>query len=321
MNRSLLRFALSAAMALPALAHAQEFPQRAITIIDAYPAGGSTDVLSRILGEKLRKNLGQPVIVEARPGAAGTIGAAAVARAQPDGYTIFVGNPGLNAIAATAFSKLPYDVEKDFEPIIIAASVPILFCVPTNSRIRTPAELIAAGKASDGMNFGSTGQGGLSHIVGELFNREAGTRYRHVPYRGGAPLAVAVMSGEIEVGVMASPDALPHVRAGKIRCVANAGAQRSPQFPDVPTLAESGLSNVKSDVWFGYLAPAKTPKAVVQKLNAEFTKALAEPDVKARLDELALVPSPGTPEAFAARIKADRETYGQIIKAIGLRLD
>lgn len=319
--KTLLKLALLAFAACQAPAHADTFPQRAITIVDAYPAGGSTDVLSRILGERISKRTGQPVIVEARAGAAGTIGSAFVSRARPDGYTILVSNPGPGAIAATAFSKLPYDVETGFAPLTIAATLPMLLCVPTDSKIRTPAELIALGKSSTPVNFGSAGTGGMSHIVGEMFNRAAGTHFLHVPYKGANPLTVAVIAGEVEVGVMSGADARPHVRGGKMRCIANAGAKRSPLFPDVPTLAEAGLAAVQAEVWFGYLAPAGTPRPVVERLHAELTHALAEPAVREKLEELSMTVSASTPEEFAARIQADRKMYGEIVKAMNLQLD
>lgn len=302
-------------------ASAQEFPQRAITIIDPYPAGGSTDVMSRVLGERISKSLGKPVIVEAKPGAAGTIGANFVARSQPDGHTLLIGNPAPNAIAASTFSKLPYDVEKDFQPVTIATMVPTMLCVAANSPLKSPADVVALGKSGGNVNFGSSGTGGLSHIVGEMFNKEAGVKFTHVPYRGAAPLLVAAIAGEVHFAVVSGPDARPHVRGGKLRCVANAGARRSPQFPDVPTLAESGLPAVKADVWFGYFAPAGTPRAIVDKLKAEIASAMADPAVKARFEEMAMTPVASSPDEFAARIKADRQMYGQIVKAMGLQLD
>lgn len=302
-------------------AQARDFPRRTITIIDPYPAGGSTDVLSRLLGEQMGRALGQPVVVEARPGAAGTIGSAKVARARPDGYTLLVGNPGPNAIAASAFSRLPYDVEKDFAPIMIAATVPMMFCVPSASPLKTPADLIALGKSGKGANFGSTGPGGISHLIGELFNRDAGTRFSHVPYKGAAPMSMAIMSGELDFGMLTGPDAMPHVRGGKIRCIATAGASRSAYFPDVPTWSEVGVPGVKVDLWFGYLAPAGTPAPIIDKLHGALLAALGDPTVKAKLDELSISVTPGSPLSFAQRIQADRRLYGSIVKAINLQLD
>jgi tripartite-type tricarboxylate transporter receptor subunit TctC len=265
--------------------------------------------------------LGQPVVVEARPGAAGTIGAAQVARARPDGYTLLVGNPGPNAIAASAFSRLPYDVEKDFAPILIAATVPVMFCVAAASPLKTPADLIALGRSGRNVNFGSTGPGGISHIVGELLNRDAGTHFKHIPYKGAAPMSVAIMSAQVDYGMLTGPDAISHVRGGKMRCIATAGAKRSTHFPEVPTWTEAGVPGVKVDIWFGYLAPAGTPAPVVDKLHGALSAALRQPDVRTRLDELSISVAPGTPQAFAQRIHSDRTLYGDIVKAIGLRLD
>lgn len=327
MKKHIVGTLLLAFAALQAQAQAQgqgqasDFPRRPITIIDPYPAGGSTDVLSRILGEQMSRSLGQPIVLEARPGAAGTIGSAQVARARPDGYTLLVGNPGPNAIAASAFSKLPYDVEKDFAPIMIAATVPMMFCVASGSPLKTPADLVALGKSGKESNFGSTGPGGISHIIGELFNRDAGTRFKHIPYKGAAPQSIAIMSGELDFGMLTGPDAIPHVRGGKMRCIATAGETRSPFFPDVPTWSEAGVPGVKIDIWFGYLAPARTPAAIIDKLHGALSAALASAPVKAKLDELSIAITPGTPQAFAQRIHADRALYGGIVKAIDLKLD
>ncbi|MBL8357339.1 MAG: tripartite tricarboxylate transporter substrate binding protein [Delftia acidovorans] len=321
MNKHIAGAIILALASLLAHAQANDFPRRSITIIDPYPAGGSTDVLSRLLGEQMSRSLGQPIVVEARPGAAGTIGSAQVARARPDGYTLLVGNPGPNAIAASAFSKLSYDVERDFAPIMIAATVPVLFCVGKDSPLKKPADLIAMGKSGKPANFGSTGPGGISHILGELFNRDAGTHFSHIPYKGAAPMSVAIMSGELDFGMLTGPDAMPHVRGGKMRCIATAGAERSPHFPDVPTWTEAGVPGIKIDVWFGYLAPAGTPAAIIDRLHGAMEAALATPAVKSRLDELSIAVKASTPQAFAQRIRADRELYGGIVRAINLRLD
>ncbi len=307
--------------ALHVAAAAQDFPSRPISIVDPYPPGGSTDVMSRVLAERLSRSLGKPVIIEAKPGAAGTIGANFVARAAPDGHTLLIGNPAPNAIAASTFSKLPYDVEKDFQPVTIATMVPTMLCVAAGSPVKTPADLIALGRAGGNIQFGSSGTGGLSHLVGELFNKEAGVKFTHVPYKGASPLIVAAMAGEVHFAVMSGPDARPQVQGGKLRCIANAGTQRAPQFPDVPTLSESGLPAVRADVWFGYLAPAATPRAVVDKLRSEIAAAMADPAVKTKFEEMAMTPVASTPDEFAARIKADRQMYGQIVKALGIQLD
>lgn len=321
MKKHIAAILVLALAALQVHAQATDFPRRTITIIDPYPAGGSTDVLSRLLGEQMARSLGQPVVVEARPGAAGTIGSAQVARARPDGYTLLVGNPGPNAIAASAFTRLPYDVEKDFAPIMIAATVPVMFCVSAASPLKTPADLIALGRSGKEANFGSTGPGGISHIIGELFNRDAGTQFKHIPYKGAAPMSLAIMSGELDFGMLTGPDAMPHVRGGKMRCIATAGSRRSAHFPGVATWSEAGLPQVKADIWFGYLAPAGTPAPIIAKLHAALSAALGNSSVKAKLDELSISVTPGSPQAFAQRIQSDRALYGGIVKAINLQLD
>jgi tripartite-type tricarboxylate transporter receptor subunit TctC len=321
LNVRAIRTLVLFAAALCGLARAADFPTRTITIIDAYPPGGSTDVLSRVLGEYVSKEVGQPVIVQARPGASGTIGAGDVARARPDGYTIFIGNPGPNAIAASAYEKLPYDVVKGFSPILVAATVPIMLCVPANSPVHSVKDLIALGRGSAPSNFGSTGTGAVSHLVGELLNREAKTHFQHVAYKGGAPLSIAISTGEVELGILTGGDAIANDQAGKIRCIATAGEKRSPFFPNAATLAESGFPTIKVDVWLGYLAPAGTPRPVIERLNKAFNHALAMPDIKPKLDKLSMVAAGGTPEEFARRIKEDRDTYAKVVKAIGLHLN
>jgi tripartite-type tricarboxylate transporter receptor subunit TctC len=196
-----------------------------------------------------------------------------------------------------------------------------MFCVAAASPLKTPADLIALGRSGRNVNFGSTGPGGISHIVGELLNRDAGTHFKHIPYKGAAPMSVAIMSAQVDYGMLTGPDAISHVRGGKMRCIATAGAKRSTHFPEVPTWTEAGVPGVKVDIWFGYLAPAGTPAPVVDKLHGALSAALRQPDVRTRLDELSISVAPGTPQAFAQRIHSDRTLYGDIVKAIGLRLD
>lgn len=321
-NRLLSMACCLTALAVQAgAALAESFPQRAITIVDAYPAGGSSDVLSRILGEQLTKQTGQSVIVTARPGATGTIGASYVSRSKPDGYTLFVGNPGPNAIAASTYSKLPYDVDDGFTPITLAAVVPMLLCVGADSKVQTPQDLVELGKSSSQPTVGSAGVGSMSHIVGEMLNYAAGAQFMHVPYKGASPLIVAIMSGEIDAGVLTGADAHPHVQSGKMRCVGNTGTERSPLFPNVPTFAEAGISGVEAELWYGYLAPPKTPDAIVQSLLGEFTKALSQPAIRDRLTEMGMTVRATSPDEFAARIRSDKARYGEIVNAIGLKLD
>lgn len=297
---------------------ADSFPSRPITIIDAYPPGGSSDVMSRIIGEQISKQTGQAVIVAARPGAAGTIGASYVARAKPDGYTLLIGNPGPNAIAASTFNSLPYDVETAFQPVTLVAVVPMLFCVKAESPIRTPQDIVSTGKAQDQGYFGATSIGSMSHIIGEMLNHAVGTKFTHVPYKGASPLIIALIGGEVDFAILTSADAHPHVESGKVRCVAHAGTGRSSLFPDVPTLAEAGISGVEAELWFGYLAPAGTPASVVQELHKQFDLALSEPGVRQKLSDMGLTVRVEGAEELAARIRSDVTRYRDIIRAIGL---
>lgn len=304
------------------LSFSQEYPSRPITIVVTYPPGGGTDVTARLVGKSLSERLGQPVIVENKAGAGGSVGTAAVARSNPDGYTLLLGNPGPNAINPALYANLGYDAEKDFAPISVLTLMPLLVCVQASSPIKSVQDMIAMGKAADkNINFGSSGNGSLSHLAGALFNSLTGTKFVHVTYKGAAPLMVATLAGEVQVGYFAGPDAMPQVNGGKLRAIGNTSATRSRLFPDIPTLSESGVQGFDIGIWYGLLAPAKTPKSVVDRLNRELQKVLAEPAVNEKLLALGLTAAPSTPEQFSELIKSDIAKYARLVKLSGAKVE
>lgn len=304
--------------ALPSAA--QDYPSRPVIVVDSYPPGGASDVLMRLVGKRMHEVLGQPVVIEAKPGAAGTIGAAHVARARPDGHTLLVSNSGPNAIAPSIFPKLQYDVKSDFAPVMRLTTLPMFYCVASGSPFANLRGLVDASR-SGAINFGSTGTGGLGHLTGEILSKAAGARMTHVGYRGAAPLITAVLAQEVHMGVLSGPDANPHMQAGKMRCLAVASATRSGLVPAVPTAKEAGLAQVISEGWFGLFAPAGTPPAVTLKLQSTISAILAEPAIRARMTEIGLEAAPTTPSEFAAIVRSDTDKYADIVRAVGIKLE
>ena len=312
---------LPAAFAPRALAQ-QDYPARPIHIVAPFEAGGATDIMARIMAQKLTESLGQPVIIDNRPGAGGGIGAAAVAKSPADGYTILFGNLAPNAINPSVYTKLQYDAEKDFAPISVVARVPLVLVTPSSSPAGSVRELIALAKSAPGnLNFGSPGVGSVAHVVGEMFNTMAGTRLVHVPYKGGAPAVQATLSAEVAMMFATGISSIPHIKSGKLRALGITSAERSPVAPDIPTIAESGLPGFEVDVWFGLLAPAATPRAIVERLAHEVRRALDAPDVRAKFAELSAVPSPTTPDQFAAIIRADIAKWAKVVKESGAKIE
>jgi len=316
--------ALIAALVLFAAAGAlaqQNYPSRPIHIVAPFEAGGATDIMARMIAQKFAESLGQPVIVDNRPGAGGGIGTAAVAKSPADGYTIVFGNLAPNAINPSIYTNLQYDAGKDFAPISVVATVPLILVTPSSSPARSVRELIALAKSAPGkLNFGSPGVGSVAHVVGEMFNTMAATRLMHVPYKGGAPAVRATLTGEVSMMFATVISAKPHIRSGKLRALGITSAERSPVAPDIPTIAESGLPGFEVDVWFGLLAPAATPRAIVERLAQEVRRALDAPDLKARFAQLAAVPNPTTPDQFAAIIRADIAKWAKVVKESGAKV-
>jgi len=321
-TRRTLTLAAASALGLLALtplaAQAQAFPTKAITIIVPFSAGGTTDILARVLGQFISKDLGQPVIIDNRAGAGGNIGTQLVARAAPDGHTILMGTVGTHAINQSLYPKLAFDPIKDFAPLTRVALVPNLLVANPAQPFKTVKELMAYAKANPGkVTFGSSGSGTSIHLSGELFKQMAGVDIQHVAYKGSAPAVNDLLGNHIAIMFDNMPSAIGHVKAGKLRPLAVTTAQRSPALPDVPTVAEAGVPGYEATSWFGLLAPAKTPAPVVAKLNAAILKALADPDVKNKLLEQGAEPAGETPAQFAAFIASETVKWGKIVKQSG----
>ncbi|WP_456280856.1 tripartite tricarboxylate transporter substrate binding protein [Cupriavidus sp. JZ107] len=308
---------LATAFAAPA-AQAETFPARPIRIVVGFPTGGAPDTLARIVSEKISPSWGQPVVVDNKPGAGGNIGAEAVARAPGDGYTLALGTVGTHSINGAVYSKLPYDMVKDFAPVILLATTPNVLVVHPGVPAKTTAELIALAKTKPGaLTFGTPGIGTSPHVAGELFNTVAGVKITHVPYKGRAMAIPDLLGGHITMMFDNLPSALPVIKEGKLRALGVTSLKRSASAPDIPTLAEQGLNGFQADSWFAIFVPATTPKDVVAKLNTELNRIFTLPDVQAKLKTLGLDPVLGTPEALASFQKAEIAKWAKVVKDSG----
>jgi len=306
-----------------ALAWAQDYPSKPVRMVVGFPPGGGTDVVARILQPRLTELLGQTIVIDNRPGATGTVAAGQVAKAAPDGYTIMMGHVSVNAIAPSLFANLPYDVNRDFAPIALAASVPHLVVVHPSLPVTTLKELVAYLKAQPGkLTYPSAGNGSMPHLAGEVFQAMAGVKMVHVPYKGSGQSMQDLLGGQHLVAFDTMPASAPHVRSGKLRAVAVSTAQRVPSFPEVPTAEEAGVPGYVVTTWYGLFAPAGTPTPIVSRLHAEMVKAMQTPDVRARLEGIGADGSVSrSPEEFAALVRADTARYAKIVKEIGIRID
>ncbi|MCD9119437.1 tripartite tricarboxylate transporter substrate binding protein [Cupriavidus sp. UGS-1] len=304
-------------------AYAQDgYPTKPITMIVPFSAGGTTDILARIVGLQLGKALGQPVVIENRPGAGGNIGASLAAKAPGDGYTLFMGTIGTHAINQSLYSKLPYDPVKDFAPITRVAMVPNLVVVNPNVPAKSVKELIAYVKANPNkISYGSSGNGSSMHLSGELFNSMTGLNIQHVPYKGSAPAVNDLLGNQIGLMFDNLPSSYQHVKAGKLRPLAVTSAKRSPALPDVPTVAEAGVPGYEATSWFALYATGGTPKAIVDRLNAEVVKILAMPDVQKQMAGQGAEPNPEKPEQLAAFMKTEAAKWAKVVKASGATVD
>jgi len=327
MQRRKILQAASASIALPALqlgtAFAQDkYPSKPITLICPYAAGGNADQRSRQIGKFISTALGQPVIVDDKPGAGGNIGTDAVAKAKPDGYVIGMGNFAPLAVNPTMFKKMAFDPAKDLMPICLIEKGPLVLMVPTNSRFKTVADIVAAAKAQpDKLSFASGGLGGSHHLSAELFKSLAGLQINHIPYKGGAPATTDLLGGQVDMMFEQMYSAAPNIRAGKLRALAITSKTRSPLFPDVPTMVEAGIAGFEVQNWQGLVAPAGTPAAIIQTLNDATNKALADPTIKAQMLQQGNEIGGGTPEQFAALIKVEAERWGKLVKAANIKPD
>lgn len=313
----------AAVLALPAVSSAQPWPSRPIKIVVQFPPGGTTDIISRTISDRLSKELGQPVIVDNRPGASGSIGSDAVAKAAPDGYTIGMATVTTHAINPAVFKKLPYDVMRDLAPITRLVSVPNVVAVSAALPVKSMPEFIAMAKAKpDGaVTYGTAGLGSEGNLMGELFNQSAGVKLLHIPYKGSAPAIQEAMGGQIDLVFDNLPSSLPFIQSGKLRALAVASPKRVSVLPDVPTFAEVGLAPVNSSSWFGLIAPAKTPKEVIDRIRAASVKVLAQPEVRTAIAKLGGEPVGNRPDEFTAQILADLDKFKRLADSSGIRLD
>jgi tripartite-type tricarboxylate transporter receptor subunit TctC len=321
MTYRLIKAALAAALvALCAPdAGAQSYPNRAVRMIAPFPAGGLADVLARLVGDELSKALGQPVIVENRAGAGGNTGADAVAKADPDGYTLLMSSAGILTANQFLYAKMPFDPETAFVPISIVADMSMLVVVNPQVEARTLADFVTLAKSKpDKINFGSPGVGTTGHLGLALFMHAAGIKLVHVPYRGAAPALNDLLAGQIDGVVDNPPTVLPHIKAGKLRPLAVAAKQRLALLPDVPTAAEAGVKNFEASSWFGIMAPAGTPPDIVGRLHREIAAALGKPVIAERIASSGARPVGNSPAEFAAQVRAERAMWGEIIKAANI---
>ena len=327
LHRSLLPLAgLAVLLPLPAAAQpqpsAQAWPSRAVRIVVPFGPGGSADFVGRLLGQRLTETLGQPVIVENRPGAGAMLGNEVVAKSPPDGYTLTIGTLGPFAVNQSLFRKVPYDSQRDFAPITLTGASSHVLVVHPAMPVKSMTDLIALAKQRPGqMTFASSGIGNATHLTGELFKSMAGLDVVHVPYKGGGAAVADLIGGHVAFSFASMPSAMPHVRAGRLRALAVAPAQRVSTAPELPTVAESGLPGFSSEDWQGVLAPAKTPQDIVMRLNGEIHKVLGAPEVREKLDAQGFQVRLSTPQQFADLIRSESAKWATIVKEANIRID
>ena len=313
--------AAAAAMAAP-LAQAQNYPSKPIRLVIPFAPGGSTDILGRLLAQKLGENMQATVVVENKPGANGTIGCDFVAKAPPDGYTVVLGDVGCMSMAPGLYTKLPYDPLRDFAPVSLVGRSPLVLTVGENSPFRSLKDLTAAAQAAPGkLNYPSSGTGGPNHLGAELYAMQAKVKISHIPYKGSAPSVVSLVAGETDFGLLTAVTIAAQLNAGKVRALAVAHSERLPSMPDVPTMSEAGLKGFMADAWFLAAVPAGTPKPIVDRLYAEIAKALPAPEVKAKLDAAGVLPSGIDPAASAQFLRTEVDKWRAVIKTAGITLD
>jgi tripartite-type tricarboxylate transporter receptor subunit TctC len=323
MNRRVANLVLfGAALLGPFAASAQNYPTRPIRLIVPFPAGGPSDLFARILGIKLSESLGQQVVVENRSGVGGVTGVDVVARSAPDGYTIGLSSAGALSIIPFMLSKMPFDWQKDLALLTLIARVPEVLVVHPSLKVESLKDLVDYARANPGkLNFGSSGVGSIAHMAVELLKTEAHIDLVHVPYRGAAPAVTDLLGGQVQMVVFDVPVLLPHIRSGALRALAITSKTRAANLPDVPTTAEAGFPSVLSDNWYGMVAPAATPPAILHKIHAAATAALSSDDLKAQYAKQDAVASPTTPAEFTAFVTAERARWKDVVVATGAKLD
>jgi len=317
----MFRFVLALALAFATSAFAQSYPSKPIKIVVPYPPGGFNDTLGRTLAAKFTEAWGQPAVVENKPGANTLIGSDFVAKSPPDGYTLLVVAFPF-AVTPSLIRNMPYDTLKDFAPVVLAAQSPNLLVVNPSLPVKSVGELIALAKAKpNSLSYASTGNGSSNHISMELFKSLAGVQIVHIPYKGSAPAVTDLLGGQVHLMFDNVPNVLPHVKAGKLVALGQTGVKRSPLISDIPTVAEAGVAGYEVTVWFGLVAPAGTPREVVQKLNAETLRILAMPDVRERFLAQGVEPAGGTPEQFGEHIRTQMAKWAKVVADAGVKAE
>ncbi|MFM1988875.1 MAG: hypothetical protein RJA99_1832 [Pseudomonadota bacterium] len=302
-------------------AAAQAWPAKPIKLLIPFPPGGGTDFVSRAVGQKLAENTGWQVVLENRPGAAGNIAIAAAANSPPDGYTIVMGQSDNMMLGPWLYPNAGYDSVKSFAPIVQVSVAPLVIAAAEGSKLRTPADLIAAGRAGQGINWGTAGNGSMGHLFGELLRAQTGMKLTQVHYKGAAPAMTDLIGGQIDVVILSSGSVLPQIRAGKLRPVAVTTAKRSPVLPDTQAVAEAGVKDVDVSIWLGLFAPVGTPPEIVARINAEVNRVLAAPEMREKLGGQAIAAAGGTPEQFAAFVREDYARWGRVVKESGVKAE
>jgi hypothetical protein len=319
--RSLPVAFICALSALPVFAQ-DAYPTRAVRMVIPYPPGGGTDIVGRMVAQKLSETFGQTVVVDNRGGATGNIGTEMVARSAPDGYTLLMGNVAPNSINVSLFAKIPYDPVADFEPVSLVALTPNILLVHPSLPSKTVKEFVALAKSKPGaLNYSSAGIGSSSHLAPELLAMMTGIDIVHVPYKGGGPGLVDLLSGQMQFMMTTTPAAMPHVKSGKIRALGVTSAKRSQSLPEIPTIAEAGVKGYEVSTWYGVLAPARTPKAIVTKLHGEIVRLIAVPDTREKLLSQGFEPVGSTPDEFGAYIKSEIAKWAKVIKTAKIKAE
>ncbi|WP_084181695.1 Bug family tripartite tricarboxylate transporter substrate binding protein [Polaromonas glacialis] len=303
-----------------AFSQTQNWPNKPIRLIVPFSPGGGSDIAGRFIANGLSQRLGQPVVVENKPGASGIIGSDFAAKSAPDGYTLLIGHVGTLAMNSSLYEKVPYDIQKNFDPVGLVFSAPLVAVTAPSTGISSMSKLISRAKAMPGqINYSTSGAGTSAHITSEMINAASHVKITHIPYKGAAPALAAVLAGEVSFTFTSPALALPLVKAGKLLALAVTETHRNVQFPDVPTLAEAGITGVEFGDWYGVVAPAGTPKPILDKLSAELTDYLKDPQTKAQFEQRGLVPGTGGRDKFGALIKSETLKWSGVIKAANIK--
>ncbi len=313
---------LMAALASPLAAQAQAYPNKPIRLVVPFAPGGVTDTSGRLIAEQLGKRLGQQVVVDNKPGASGNIGTSLVTQAEPDGYTLVLAFDGTMVINPHVFEKMPFNTTRDLAPVGKIGDAILILVAHPGVKAKTLQEVLALSKTqAGGLSYGTSGTGGTPHIAGELLKQRTGANLVHVPYKGGGQALIDVIGGNIPLVYTAVAGAVQHVKNGKLHPVAVSSTQRSRSLPDVPTFIESGVPDFEASSWVGLMAPIKTPRPIIDKLNAELNAVLNDPEVRERLNGMGIAATPGTPEKFGEEIRRDLARFGAVVKAAGIKVE